>query len=26
MAFYAIEIATVPGFGFTGGPEFSTNI
>lgn len=26
MAFYAIEIATVPGFGFVGGPEFMTNV
>lgn len=26
MAFYAIEIAPVPGFGFVGGPEFSTNV
>lgn len=25
MAFYAIEIAACPGFGFTGGPEFKTN-
>jgi uncharacterized protein (TIGR02217 family) len=26
MAFYAVEIAACPGFGFEGGPEFSTNI
>lgn len=26
MAFYAIEIAQCPGFGFEGGPEFSTNV
>lgn len=26
MAFYPIHIETVPGFGFTGGPEFSTDI
>ena len=26
MAFYPIQIAPVPGFGFTGGPEFNTNI
>lgn len=26
MAFYAIEIEECPGFGFQGGPEFSTNV
>lgn len=26
MSFYAIEIEPTPGFGFTGGPEFNTNI
>lgn len=26
MAFYAIEIAACPGFGFIGGPEFQTNV
>lgn len=26
MSFYAIEIAACPGFGFTGGPEFQTNV
>ena len=26
MAFYAIEIAQIPGFTFQGGPEFSTNV
>lgn len=24
--FYAVEIAACPGFGFTGGPEFNTNV
>ncbi|HEU4376276.1 MAG TPA: DUF2460 domain-containing protein [Telluria sp.] len=26
MSFYPIRIAQTPGFGFTGGPEFSTNV
>lgn len=26
MTFYATQIPSVPGFGFTGGPEFQTNI
>lgn len=26
MTFYAIQIPPTPGFGFTGGPEFSTNV
>ena len=26
MTFYATQIAPIPGFGFTGGPEFQTNI